>query len=1014
MALVMFLLTANFGTGQEVPPPNTQKLDLPFTPPDQALAALQMPSGFKATLFAHEPDVIQPIAVTSDSRGRLWVVECLTYSDGRENYDLKLKDRVIILEDIDQDGVFDKRTVFWDQGQKLTGIELGFGGIWLASAPNLLFIPDTDGDDRPDGPPEVLLDGFNGDEIRHNIVNGLRWGPDGWLYGRHGIQATSHVGRPGAAPSQRIAINCCIWRYHPQQNEFQVVAEGGTNPWGFDFDDHGEMFMINTVIGHMFHIVPGARYRRMYGAHFNPHTYQVIEQTADHYHWDRSEEHWAVTKKEGMSSGTDAAGGGHAHTGLMCYLGDNWPTQYRNQWFTANFHGRRINVDRTERDGCSYTARHEPDIIKSTDPWFRGIEMLYGPDGGVYLLDWSDIGECHENDGIHRTSGRIFKITYGDAKPRKGLDLSNWSDSELVQVNFRDNQWYVRHARRILQERVASGADMTMVRTLLKQLIASEVAKAKEKAFDSRPLLRALWALHSAGGADANYLNRFLACPDEHVRAWAVRLLAEEDVLSSATKEAFNKMAANDPSGLVRLYITSALHRLDLGSNLQIYQALNQHEADQADRNFPHLLWYRIEPQVMPNLDAALSLVLNSRIPIIRENISRRIASEMDSQPKAAASLVRMLTSDRPDCVANIARGMKLALQGRSRVAKPTGWDETFSLLTSSIRSNHDSKLPNSVLSDLKKLNVIFGDGQAIAELRKIANDGRASAVARRQAILEYASTKPDQLFAFLKPLITNKSLSNSVIKAMVYADDKEAGQLILNRFGHLDPEGKGIALDTLTSRKAWAAKLLQAVDSGRIPKKSLTAQHARQIADFEDRELSKQLAEVWGQVRKSDQARLQEMSRVAELCSDTSKMTPSESLASYQIGKKLFAEKCANCHVLYGAGSNVGPDLTGGDRRNMSYLLENIIDPNASIADSYRASKFVLADGRFVTGVVLQKTRQLTRIQTATEIATIETKEIEDFSTTKKSLMPEGLLENMSDDEIRALFHYLASDRKE
>ena len=195
---------------QDSEPPNTQELEIPFTPPTEALNALKMPTGFKATLFAHEPDVIQPIAVTSDSRGRLWIVECLTYSDRKQNFDLKLHDRVIILEDIDHDGVFDKRTVFWDKGQKLTGIELGFGGVWITAAPNLLFIPDADGDDVPDGPPKVLMDGFNAEEIRHNIVNGLRWGPDGWLYGRHGIQATSNVGLPGSSASQRTAMNCSI------------------------------------------------------------------------------------------------------------------------------------------------------------------------------------------------------------------------------------------------------------------------------------------------------------------------------------------------------------------------------------------------------------------------------------------------------------------------------------------------------------------------------------------------------------------------------------------------------------------------------------------------------------------------------------------------------------------------------------------------------------------------------------------------------------------------------------
>ena len=168
--------------------PNTQKLEIPITPPEKALKMLSVPKGFEATLFAAEPDVHQPIAATIDERGRLWVVECYTYSDRKDNFNMKLNDRVVIFDDVDHDGEFDKRTVFWDQGKKLTGIEVGLGGVWLTAAPQLLFIPDKNRDDKPDGEPVVLLDGFEDNVIRHNIVNGLRWGPDGWLYGRHGIQ----------------------------------------------------------------------------------------------------------------------------------------------------------------------------------------------------------------------------------------------------------------------------------------------------------------------------------------------------------------------------------------------------------------------------------------------------------------------------------------------------------------------------------------------------------------------------------------------------------------------------------------------------------------------------------------------------------------------------------------------------------------------------------------------------------------------------------------------------------
>ena len=219
---------------------NTQAETIARPDADEAAAAFEVPAGFEVTVFAADPDVRQPIAATFDTRGRLWVVENYTYSDAAVGFDMSVNDRVLIFEDTDHDGRFDNRTVFWDQGQKLTGIELGFGGVWLTAAPNLIFIPDADRDDVPDGPPQIRLSGFEDKVVRHNIVNGLRWGPDGWLYGRHGILATSFVKVPGSAAA--TPINCGIWRYHPTAKKFEVVAHGGTNPWGFDFDHHGEMF----------------------------------------------------------------------------------------------------------------------------------------------------------------------------------------------------------------------------------------------------------------------------------------------------------------------------------------------------------------------------------------------------------------------------------------------------------------------------------------------------------------------------------------------------------------------------------------------------------------------------------------------------------------------------------------------------------------------------------------------------------------------------------------------------
>ncbi|MCA8988707.1 MAG: hypothetical protein KDA78_13745, partial [Planctomycetaceae bacterium] len=288
--------------------------------PEEAAALFQLPEGFQLTLFAGEPDVSQPIGMETDDRGRLWVAECYTY--GGRSYDETLRDRIVILQDTDGDGRHDVRKVFWDQGDRLTSVLPGTNGCWILNSGTLAWLDDKDGDDRADGPPRAVLDGFDINQVGHNIVSGLMYGPTGWIYGRHGIQATSYVGAPGTPPVQRVPMNCSIWRYHPLQKKFELVTEGTTNPWGLDYNQYGDFFFTNNVIGHAWHAIPGAHFRRMYGSDFNPHYYELIDQHADHYHWDHSAS-WTDSRD---SSGIHGElGGGHSHCGGLIYQGDNWP-----------------------------------------------------------------------------------------------------------------------------------------------------------------------------------------------------------------------------------------------------------------------------------------------------------------------------------------------------------------------------------------------------------------------------------------------------------------------------------------------------------------------------------------------------------------------------------------------------------------------------------------------------------------------------------------------------------------
>jgi putative membrane-bound dehydrogenase-like protein len=603
----------------------------------QALARMKLPEGFRATLFAAEPNVMHPIAFDFDDRGRLWVVECFSYPE----FKVQDRDRVLIFTDRDGDGRFDERKVFLERGHRLSGITLGFGGVWLTSAPNLLFVPDENGDDIPDGDPQVLLDGWTL-KAGHNMVNGLIWGPDGWLYGRHGITAPSLVGKPGTPEKERTFVSCSIWRYHPVKKIFEVVANGTTNPWGLDWDDFGQPFFSNNVIGHLWHLVPGAHYKRMFGEDPNPRTYQLLDQTADHLHWAGSD--W--TKSRGGVGEHDTLGGGHSHAGAMIYLGDNWPAAFRNRLMMANIHGNRLLYDELIRKGSGYVAGHGSAFLMANDPWFRAVQISYGPDGGVFVTDWNDLGECHDYDGSFRTSGRIYKVTYGaPAKLDPALDLAKLPDAELVKLQLHASDWYVRHARRLIQERAAKGKLAADTATALTKLLREHTDVTRQ--------LRALWALHAIGAlrptmqvsgdprfqkqpqdlraragvpSPSPLLLELLDHKDENLRWWAIQLLVEDKFALPMLLQRFAMMARNEKSPFVRLSLASALQRLPLTARLPIAEGLASHVEDTADAWLPLMIWYGIEPAVPEQRAQALRLAANSKIPLVREFIARRLS----------------------------------------------------------------------------------------------------------------------------------------------------------------------------------------------------------------------------------------------------------------------------------------------------------------------------------------------------------------------------------------------------
>jgi putative membrane-bound dehydrogenase-like protein len=211
-------------------------------------------------------------------------------------------------------------------------------------------------------------------------------------------------------------MNAAVWRYHPLRHEFDVFAWGSSNPWGVDFNDHGQAFITACVIPHLFHVIQGARYQRQAGQHFGEFVYNDIKTIADHAHYvGNIRDHAWWGHEPDVPLDTSAAGGGHAHCGAMIYLGDNWPSRYRNSIFMNNIHGNRVNMDVLERHGSGYAGHHGADLLLANDRWFRGINLRTGPDGSVYLIDWYDRNACHRrNPEIwDRSNGRVYNVAYG-------------------------------------------------------------------------------------------------------------------------------------------------------------------------------------------------------------------------------------------------------------------------------------------------------------------------------------------------------------------------------------------------------------------------------------------------------------------------------------------------------------------------------------------------------------------------------------------------------------------------
>ena len=952
--------------------------------PEAAAAAMTVPEGFEVKLFAGEPDVHQPIAMCIDDRGRIWIAEGYTYPIRHSHPGPVLPeaerakgDRIVIFEDSDGDGQHDKRTVFMEGLNLVSGMELGFGGVYIGAAPYLLFIPDKDKDDKPDAEPTILLDGW-GYEDTHETLNSFHWGPDGWLYGCHGVFTHSNVGKPGTSDKDRTKINAGVWRYHPVRREFEVFAHGTSNPWGLDHNANGDFFVEACVIPHLFHIVQGGRYQRQAGQHFNPYTYADIPTIADHLHWQGANQ-WAGNQSSG------SLGGGHAHCGILCYQGGAWPEEYEGKLFIGNIHGRRFNMDIPKPVGSSYVASHGKDFLLANDEYARFIDAKVGPDGNVYIIDWYDKQACHlrQPEVWDRTNGRIYKISYKGTKPIVGIDLTEESDTRLLEYQYGGNQWYVRHARRITQERASlGGIDQDAQDYIRRFTLTSATGKARNLT------LSQVWATHAVGMCNRDIVRLCINNSSPHIRGWAIQLWMEARETPEELGTEFASLCKHEKSQVTQRFLLSALSRMSIAARQPYIEAILPN-IPASDTTLSLLLWYAVEPMLGENPTLISSFAAKTDNPMLRQFMARRVA-EIGTD-KALSQLIAAITSVNDKAIQHdFLEGMATGLQGRLFRWEPTGWKELFAKLEKT--------------DTVWRLGFKFRSHSAQDHFFVLLMNENAPVEDRLKALNVMQENYFVPLYLFLPKLLDTPAMRGPVIKAAGRFFSPEVGEKIIVIYPELTIREKQDALATMASRVTFASQLLVAIKAKRIPVGDVPAETIRQLRNFKDKAITQQIASIWGVVRNTSAER-------KKLIEDWKKRLSDNTVSvDLEHGRAIFTKTCAQCHTLYGVGGNVGPDITGSNRGDINYLLENIFDSSAVIPKEYSATQLDLLDGRSIIGIIKSESDTTLTVATANETLTIPISDVDVRTQSQLSMMPDDVVQPLDEQAVRDLIAYLRS----
>jgi putative membrane-bound dehydrogenase-like protein len=959
--------------------------------PDEAAKRMAVADGLEVTLVAAEPMVRQPVCIEFDDRGRLWVIQYLQYPNpaglsrvnvdrySRTTYDKvppppprgpKGEDRVTILEDVNGDGRADRATDFVSGLNLASGLAFGHGGVFVLNAPYLLFYPDRDRNDVPDSDPEVLLTGF-GMEDAHSVANSLAWGPDGWLYGCQGSTVTANI--------RGVEFQQGVWRYHPVTRAFELFCEGGGNSWGLDFDRHGNLLYNTNYGGYvMLHAVQGGYYWKSFGKHgplHNPHAYGYIDHVP----------HANFT-------------GGHVSVGGVIYEGDNLPAQYRGKFISPDLLDHSVHWHRFERLGSSFRSAHGGDLLRANDTWFASSDMTMGPDGALYVADWSDKRTAHPDPDAEwdRSNGRIYRISAKGRKFDAGPDYSKLSTDQLIALLPRTDNWVSRKARRELASRRDPNA-----RGPLRDIVRRDE--------DDQLSLEALWALCVSDPAviDAALAEFCLKHRNPDVRRWTVQLLGDPNVHADMAG-ALAELAERETDVTVRSQLASTAKRLPPDLGFRIVEQLLRRNLDERDPHIPLLLWWAVEHHAMAVPERMLAYFTSAdawRMSLVRNSILDRLTRRFAAEGTADA-----LTA----CARLLQSAPSPAERRRLLAAVDEGLSDNFP--ADDLPAALDAQL-NSLWSDDATDATLL---RLLARLRKPEALRRATALMRdadQPTALRLAMTDTvgrfggqeavSALLAMVSRANESEAVRSAALAALQRFDDARVAPAVLAAYPSFPPAVRARAVDALLSRRESAVALLDAVDGGTIPAKDVTIDQLRQAAAHGDKALDARVAKRWGKVTGGTPE--EKLAQVRRLNNDL-RAAAGDPIA----GREVFSNTCGSCHKLFDEGGSVGPDLTHANRADRDYLLVSIVDPSSVVRAEHLSHLVRTTDGRVLSGLLVEQTpARITLMDAKGERVTVPREKVQTVKESPVSLMPEGLLSGMKPQQLRDLFGYLQSNGK-